>query len=71
MSVIDKAEWQYNSALETFCELKKCNKDELSDEVIRTVWNYASNHITIFVTWLASNHFLSDDHYNDEEETSS
>lgn len=67
MSVIDKAEWQYNSALETFCELKKCNKDELSDEAIRTVWNYASNHITIFVTWLAINHFLSDDHYNDEE----
>lgn len=68
MSVIDKAEWQYDSALESYCEINRIGKNELTDEDERMVWNYASNHITMFVTWLAINRYLSDDHYEDEDE---
>lgn len=68
MSVIDKAEWQYDSALESYCEINRIGKNEITDEDERMVWNYASNHITMFVTWLAINRYLSDDHYEDEDE---
>ena len=68
MSVIDKAEWQYNSALESYCEINRISKNELTDEDIRMVWNYASNHISMFVAWLAINKYLSDEHYEDEDE---
>ena len=68
MSVIDKAEWQYDSALESYCEINKIGKNEITDEDERMGWNYASNHITMFVTWLAINRYLSDDHYEDEDE---
>lgn len=68
MTVIDKAEWQYDSALDSYCEINRIGKNELTDEDERMVWNYASNHITMFVTWLAINKYLSDDHYEDEDE---
>ena len=68
MSVIDKAKWQYDSALESYCEINRISKNKLTDEDKRMVWDYASNHITMFVTWLAINKYLSDDHYEDEVE---
>lgn len=68
MSVIDKAKWQYDSALESYCEINKITKKEFTSADKRMVWNYASNHISIFVTWLAINKYLSDDHYKDEDE---
>lgn len=68
MSFIDKAEWQYDSALESYCEIYKISEKDFTEEDERMVWNYASNHITMLVTWLALNHYLSDFHYEDEDE---
>lgn len=64
----DKAKWQYDSALEYFCESNTISKDGISSKDTKMIWNLSSNHITMFVTWLAINKYLSDDHYEDEVE---
>lgn len=64
----DKAKWQYDSALEYFCESNTISKDEISSKDTKMIWNLSSNHITMFVTWLAMNDLLSEMHYEDEKE---
>ena len=65
----DKAEWQYESALENYCEARHLKSEEITDDFDDTViWEMACNHILHFYTWLICNNMLSDSHYKDEAE---
>ena len=68
MSCLDKAEWQYESTIEFLCEETNCSENELKQQYKESIWEYASNHITMFVVWLAMNDLLSEMHYEDERE---
>ncbi len=65
---IDKAEWQYDSAMKEYCEATGKKQEELTpaDEV--TIWEYAGNHIAFFITWLTRHDLLGDLHHEDDEE---
>ncbi len=60
--VKDKAEWQFESSKKYLSEISFNANDT------NYIWNCASNHITMFVVWLALNDCLSEMHYKDKEE---
>ena len=64
----DKAEWQYDSARESYCEKFNKNPNLLTDEDEEIIWGFAGNHIAFFITWLIRHDFLGDLHYEDDFE---
>ena len=62
----DKAEWQYDSARESYCEIYDKNPDSLTDEDERKIWEFAGNHIALFITWLIRHDLLGDLHHEDD-----
>ena len=64
----DKAEWQYDSARESYCEKYNKNSNSLTDEDEEIIWEFAGNHIAFFITWLIRHDFLGDLHYEDDFE---
>jgi hypothetical protein len=67
MFKIEKAEWQFDSVIDEYCNTNNKNKDELSNEEIDKIWCYAGMHISYFLTWIIKNDFLSDDYDEDQE----
>jgi len=65
---IDKAEWQYDSAMKEYCEATGKKQEELTSADEDTIWEYAGNHIAFFITWLIRRDLLGDFHHEDEEE---
>ncbi len=63
---VDKAEWQWDSAMENYCKQVGKSSDSLSDEDIEKIWQYAGHHIAFFLTWLIRHDFLGED-YGEEE----
>lgn len=68
----DKADWQWESALEEYCNRngikeEELNLDELEEEVETTIWEYAGNHIAFFMIWLIQNDFFNTDELEEEE----
>ena len=47
---IDKAEWQYDSAMKEYCEATGKQQAELTSADQDTIWEYAGNHIAFFLT---------------------
>lgn len=39
----DKAEWQYKSAQESYCEKYNKNPESLTDEDEKIIWEFAGN----------------------------
>lgn len=69
----DKVEWQWESALEEYCNRngvkeEELNLDELEEEVETTIWEYAGNHIAFFMIWLIQNDFFNTEFYEEELE---
>ena len=60
---IDKAEWQYDTAKESYCKKYNKNPNALTDEDVDIIWEIAGNHIAIFITWLIRHDFLGDLHH--------
>lgn len=56
--VIDKSKYHYDSACEKYCEQYDKRKEELNDEDLEIIWEYAGNHIAIFLTWLIEYDFF-------------
>lgn len=65
---IDKAEWQYDSAMKEYCEATGKQQAELTSADEDTIWEYAGNHIAFFLTWLIRRDLLGDFHHEDDEE---
>jgi hypothetical protein len=64
----DKAEWQYESAKKFYCEKFNKNPDELTGEDEEIIWDYAGNHIAIFLTWLIKHDYMGEVHHEDKSE---
>ena len=64
----DKAEWQYDSARESYCEKYNKNPDSLTDEDEKTIWEFVGNHMAFFITWLIRHDLLGDLHHEDDVE---
>lgn len=62
---VDKAQWQWDSALENFCEQTQKSNDSLTEEDESVIWEYAAHHIAFFLTWLLRHDYLSEMHYNE------
>lgn len=62
---IDKAEWQYDSAMKEYCEATGKQQAELTSADQDTIWEYAGNHIAFFLTWLIRRDLLGDFHHED------
>lgn len=67
----DKAEYQWESALEEYCnqhgiEQDELDLDELDEEVENTIWEYAGNHIAFFLVWLIQHDFCRTEEYEEE-----
>ena len=65
---IDKAEWQYDSAQQYYCEQTGKKPEELDDQDTDIIWEYAGNHIAFFITWLLRHDLLGDLHNEDDHE---
>ncbi|MDE6568056.1 MAG: hypothetical protein K2K70_10050, partial [Lachnospiraceae bacterium] len=68
----DKAEYQWESALEEYCNIhgiaqEDLDLDNLDTEVEDEIWEYAGNHIAIFITWLAKHDFLQTEFFTPKE----
>lgn len=57
--VVDKSKYHYDSACEKYCKQYDKRKEELNDEDISVIWEYAGNHIAIFLTWLIEHDFFT------------
>lgn len=64
----DKAEWQYKSAQESYCEKYNKNPESLTDEDEKIIWGFAGNHIALFITWLIRNDLLGELHHEEDYE---
>ena len=65
----DKAEWQWNTAYESFCEkFGKIATEDLEPNQEETIWQYASHHITLFMTWIVLHDFANEWHYKDNSD---
>lgn len=58
----DKAQWQWDSAMEIYCEQTGKNPDDLTEQDGDIIWEYSGNHIAHFLTWIIKNDLLSDMH---------
>ena len=58
----DKAEWQWDSAADEYQQATGIAPQSLTDDQQDTVWQWAANHISIFLTWLIDHDLLSEDH---------
>lgn len=56
----DKAKWAWNSAAKEYCQLYNRSFESLSNEEKSKFYNYASNPIVYFLTWLIKNDFMSE-----------
>ncbi|MBP5309892.1 MAG: hypothetical protein ILN61_03110 [Lachnospiraceae bacterium] len=65
---IDKAEWQYDSAMKEYCDITDKQQGELTSDDENTIWEYAGNHIAFFITWLIRHDLIGDLHHEDAEE---
>lgn len=65
---IDKAEWQYDTAKQSYCSLMNKNPNELTEEDEEIIWDYAGNHIAFFITWLIRRDYIGELHHEDEFE---
>lgn len=65
---IDKAEWQYDSAMKEYCELTGKKHSELVSADEDIIWEYSGNHIAFFLTWLIRHDLLGEFHHEDAEE---
>lgn len=66
---IDKAEWQYDSAQQYYCEQTGKKPEELTEQDAEIIWDYAGNHIAFFITWLLRHDLLGDIHNEDDIES--
>ncbi len=67
----DKAEYQWESALEEYCALhgitqEELNLDELDEEAETVIWEFAGNHIAFFLIWLIQNDFFKVEEVDEE-----
>lgn len=58
----DQAEYQWDTALEKYCEEFNRSPEELTDEDEKIVWEYAGNHLAFFLTWIIQNDFIGELH---------
>jgi hypothetical protein len=65
---IDKAEWQYDTAKQSYCEKMNKTPNELTAEDEEIIWDYAGNHIAFFITWLIRHDHMGELHHEDELE---
>ena len=65
---LDKAEWQYETAKEYYCNKMNKTPGELTAEDEEIIWDYAGNHIAFFITWLIRRDYIGDIHHEDELE---
>lgn len=65
---IDKAEWQYDSAMKEYCEATGKQPAALTSADKDIIWEYAGNHIAFFITWLIRHDLLGDLHHEEDEE---
>ena len=65
---IDKAEWQYDTAQQYYCEQTGKTPEELTEQDAEIIWDYAGNHIAFFITWLLRHDLLGDIHNEDDIE---
>ena len=65
---IDKAEWQYDTARQSYCEKMNKTPDELTPEDEEIIWDYAGNHIAFFITWLIRRDYIGELHHEEEIE---
>lgn len=64
---IDRADWQYGSAQQEYCEKTGKSPEELTEQDRDVIWEYAGNHIAFFITWLLRHDFLGEFHHEDDE----
>ena len=64
--VADKAEWQWDSALEFYCEDTGVEPDAVQEEHEDQIWERAGNHIAFFLTWLIRHDGLSSWHCQED-----
>ena len=69
--VHDKAEYQWESAVEEYCALHEIdredlNLDELGEETEKVIWEFAGNHIAFFLIWLIQNDLYKEEEIDEE-----
>lgn len=58
----EKAEWQWQSALEAYCSQFQKTPDALTEADENQIWEYAGNHMAFFLTWLILHDGLGEMH---------
>ncbi|MBQ8167340.1 MAG: hypothetical protein IJZ96_09950 [Lachnospiraceae bacterium] len=59
---IDRIDYYYDKALETYCQMKKISPEDATEEQMEKVWLYAGNHIGFFLTWVIKRGFVGEIH---------
>ena len=58
----DKAEWQWDSAAGEYLQMNGIATQDLNSKQQEIVWQWAANHIAMFLTWLIDRDLLSEEH---------
>lgn len=65
---LDKAEWQWKSALNIYINSTDKKPDMLNDHDTSMIWENSANHISLFLTWIINNDLLSKIHDENKED---
>jgi hypothetical protein len=65
----DKAEWQYETAMEYYCNETGKTREELTQEDADIIWERACNHLSMFLTWAIIKGHCGKVHLDEEPET--
>lgn len=68
MTVLDKAEWQYDTAMKIYCENTGKKPEELTEDDQEIIWEYSGNHIALFITWLIKHDYMGEIHHEEKSE---
>ena len=65
---LDKAEWQYDTAMNYYCKETGKTPDDLTQEDTDIIWERACNHLSVFLTWATMKGYCGKVHLDEEPE---
>ncbi|MCQ2142896.1 MAG: hypothetical protein MJY56_02375 [Bacteroidales bacterium] len=66
---VDKAKWQFDTAMTLYCEKTGKSVEELAEPDTDIIWDRASNHCSMFLTWAIMRDYCGSIHLSEEPES--
>ncbi len=60
IKLFDDIKWAYEYTLKTYLKLNQKSKNDLTEQDLNEIYEYAGIHIAFFITWIVKNDYQSD-----------